>query len=203
MPDPNDPRLKRISEYYDAAGNQAVEENNRAAAAVANRIRQTGGTGTISVINAMLDENEDALLSTQAKTRAATQVAKAQALASETINIFNQNLDNFWNVYNSLSGDPETQSAFLGAGIDMIASAIGMSPEMIAAWKKSLEFMEWTETVHTDILWRAEEGKWTDGTLAAIRYYLARLTDSDGARLSDKAINGFMAWLLKQKPKGE
>lgn len=146
IPDPSDPRLQKIAAYYDEAGKAAIEENNQAAAAMSNRMRQTGGTGTMFTINAALTENADNLLSGNAKTRSATAVAKAQSLAQTTLEIANQNFENALNVANYL---PENMRAgYMGSIFEAVGQHLGLSPEQIAATINTFKMEEWTDRIY-------------------------------------------------------
>ncbi len=198
IPNPNDPRLLKIAAYYDEAGKSAIEENNQAAAAMANRMRQTGGTGTMFTLNAALTENADNLLSENAKTRAATAVAKAQALAQATLEIANQNFENALNVANYLPED--MRAGYMGSIFEAIGQHLGLSPEQIALAQMTWNLAEWSQNIQDQLYHILSVGNWTESAIYSARAYLEGVTDIDGKPLTNDAINSLIDIALRGNP---
>jgi len=198
IPNPNDPRLLKIAAYYDEAGKSAIEENNQAAAAMANRMRQTGGTGTMFTLNAALTENADNLLSENAKTRAATAVAKAQALAQTTLEIANQNFENALNVANYLPED--MRAGYMGSIFEAIGQHLGLSPEQIAAAQKIWNLAEWSQNIQDQLYYILSVGNWTESAIYSARAYLEGVKDIDGNPLSPEAIDAIITTAQPEVP---
>ena len=198
IPNPNDPRLLKIAAYYDEAGKSAIEENNQAAAAMANRMRQTGGTGTMFTLNAALTENADNLLSENAKTRAATAVAKAQALAQTTLEIANQNFEHALSIAEILPED--MRAGYMGSIFEAIGQYLGLSPEQIAAAQMTWNLAEWSENIQDQLYYILSVGNWTESAIYSARAYLEGVTDIDGKPLTNDAINSLIDIALQGNP---
>jgi hypothetical protein len=198
IPNPNDPRLLKIAAYYDEAGKSAIEENNQAAAAMANRMRQTGGTGTMFTLNAALTENADNLLSENAKTRAATAVAKAQALAQTTLEIANQNFEHALSIAEILPED--MRAGYMGSIFEAIGQHLGLSPEQIAAAQMTWNLVEWSQNIQDQLYYILSVGNWTESAIYSARAYLEGVKDIDGKPLTNDAINSLIGIALQGNP---